>query len=117
MDKCGNTGLRLTETGQRWLEHVQACERLGQSMQAYALDHGLNVQSFYKWKSDLRRQGFLDGSPSPPEAVCFQKVEWSVTTASAGGFRVRLPNGLELEWDRTPDPEILPALIAAIGVH
>ena len=89
----------------------------GQSMRAYALDHGLNVQSFYKWKSDLGRQFFLDGGPSPPVAVRFQKVEWSTSTVSTGGFRVRLPNGLELEWDRTPDPETLPALIAAIGVH
>ena len=44
-------GARPTEREQIWLDHLRACRRLGQTVKAYAMAHGLSVSALYTARS------------------------------------------------------------------
>jgi hypothetical protein len=59
----------LSDKQRIWLKHVEGCALAGVSMRAYADRHGLDVQRFYVWKSQLKQLGVLaerDDQPLPP---------------------------------------------------
>jgi hypothetical protein len=49
----------LTQRQRYWLEHLQACEALGQKMSAYAAAQGLGARALYDAKKRLMQQGVL----------------------------------------------------------
>ena len=50
-------GSSLTPRQQFWAEHLRQCAERGQSLAAYAAEHGLKVGGLYEAKSQLRRHG------------------------------------------------------------
>jgi len=63
----------LTKTQQYRLEHWQHCHASGQSMGAYARDHGLSLRPFYYWGKQVRAWQ-VDKKPNLAPAVKFHPV-------------------------------------------
>ena len=62
-------GRGLTEKQRVWLKHVDDCAASGVSMRAYADRHGLDVQRFYVWKSQLKQLGVLAHDQAMPNDI------------------------------------------------
>ena len=119
----------LTEKQRTWLEHVERCAATGVSMRAYAERHGLDVQRFYVWKSQLKQLGLLAhdlampndiGQPPPPapspliraQVVSRSSVE-DQRQSTMCAARVTLANGIAIEVPPGVAPEALGRLIVA----
>ncbi len=59
----------LTERQRYWATHIEAAERGGDSLKAYADTHGLDVQSLYRAKSHLRSMGYDNGESVMPTTM------------------------------------------------
>jgi transposase-like protein len=107
----------LTSTQQFWLDHVAACAAAGVSMKAYAEQHGLNVQSFYGWKEQLKKRGLVSPAPSSTDANAMIPVAFvaSPQPRVVGGpaARISLANGITIEVPSGVSPEALVRLIGA----
>ena len=122
-------GRGLTEKQRTWLEHVERCAASGVSMRAYADRHGLDVQRFYVWKSQLKQLGVLahdlampndiDQPPRPAlspliraQVVSRPSVEGRQQSTMCAA-RVTLANGIAIEVPAGVAPEALVQLIAS----
>lgn len=88
-------GLSLTPRQRLWIEHLRQCAERGQSLSAYAAEHGLKLGSLYEAKSELRRRGIW---PTPsPRFVRVQPVRAAEAAPLPTVYRVSLPNGVVVE--------------------
>ena len=88
-------GSQLTPRQRFWVEHLRQCAKRGQSLSAYAAEHGLKVGSLYEAKSQLRRCGLC---PTPsPQFVRVQPVRPAEAPPLPTVYRVSLPNGVVVE--------------------
>ena len=78
-------------------------------MKAYAAVHGLELRSFYHWKSWLTRKGLFYQRVQTP---IFQKlkIERSITSC-----RLHLPNGARVEWNVPLTMDDLTLLVQTMG--
>lgn len=117
----------LTSTGKFWLEHIEACGAARVSMKAYAERHGLNLQSFYCWKGQLKKLGALSPSASSTDANSFTPVTLAASPErdskppavyGPGGpsARISLANGITIEVPTDISAEALGRLIRAAMV-
>ena len=111
------TGIGLTSTQQFWLDHIEACAAAGVSMKAYAERYGLNLQSFYGWKGQLKKLGAVSPAPSPTDANAMIPVSVAASSqprfALAPAARISLANGVAIEVPSGVSPEALARLIGA----
>ena len=91
-------GMRLTDRQRYWLEHIQACEASGRSVAAYAAEHGIEARAMYGGKKVLVRKGVLPRT----SVVRFQRAEM-ITVSSDSEWRIRLPNGVSVDFSGTVD--------------
>ena len=78
-----------------WIDHLRQCAERGQSLSAYAVEHGLKVGSLYEAKSQLRQRGLW---PVPaPQFVRVQPARPAEAAPLPTVFRVSLPNGVVVE--------------------
>lgn len=106
---------KLSSGQRRWLEHLRAWERSGESMKAYAARRGLSAQAFYQAATRLRAKGAAErraASRPPQRAVSFVEVgRASLRPEADWSWRVRLPGGAAFE-SRVPlEAEALGALL------
>ena len=87
---------------ERWRAHLAAARDQGVSIARYAREHGLSRFTLYaaqrQWRSEQRvaaRRSGRHGSSVVANASPFVRVEMA---APAALLRVRLPNGVELEF-------------------
>ena len=122
-------GRRLTEKQRIWLTHVERCTATGVSMRAYADQHGLDVQRFYVWKSQLKQLGVLahdlampNDIDQPPPPALSPLIRAQVVSRSSVedqrqstmcAARVTLANGIAIEVPPGVAPEALGRLIVA----
>lgn len=102
----------LTPTQRAWLQHVRACDEAGTTMQAYAAEHGLNLDAFYTAKGLLRRKGVL-ASTTRAERPRFARAR--VVEGRSGHCRLTLPSGLALEIGDGTDPAWVAELVGALS--
>jgi len=102
----------LTEKQQFWLEHVQACDKSGLSMKAYAHTNELSVGSFYTWKKTLRRKGVIADSQADAPQLFRKAVVVDSSHARASAL---LPSGLVLEFDDSTDPLWVARVLRALS--
>ncbi|MBU1700378.1 MAG: hypothetical protein KJ927_10275 [Candidatus Eisenbacteria bacterium] len=107
---------KLTEKQQYWLNHIETCERNGQTLKSYAIAQNLDVQPLYNWKTRLRAMGFLSHLNSESgreprsqstriqaktkfktEDVGFAAVRLAGHDERVFGIRIRFANGILLE--------------------
>ena len=122
-------GRELTYKQRTWLVHVEDCAASGVSMRAYADRHGLDVQRFYVWKSQLKQLGVLANDlampnaidePPPPalspliraKIVSRPSVE-DQRQSTLWAARVTLANGIAIDVPPGVAPEALGRLIAS----
>jgi hypothetical protein len=95
------TESRLTPGQRRWLRHLRAAERSGETIKDYAARHGLSVQSVYQAGKRLRRLGVIKPRVVRRlEAVAPSWVKAELPSARREGgaaWRMRLPNGWVFE--------------------
>ena len=94
----------LTENQKQQLEHINRCQEQGQSISAYAKAHGLKAQTLYQWRSLLRKKGHLSKTHRASPSSWIPVIP---ATRPHGRCLLRLPNGMELEWDPTVGMEWL----------
>ena len=110
---------KLTERERFWLRHHEACVASGGTAKAYAQAQGLSVQAFYQSRKRLRRQGKLAkvrmGAARPrraERAPRFARVA-TLRVAAATRYRVRLANGVLVEWEGRAEGSELEAVLRA----
>ncbi len=103
MPKIAATVLNTHE--QIWLDHLKRCRRERQSLADYARTHDLKITRFYAWKARLEARGLWTGKEPP---VSFLPV--SVLDTPAAGVRLKLPNGVALEFNQPLDAVLLTRL-------
>ena len=99
----------LTERQRHWQEHLQRCQAAGQSLRAYAAEHGLKVSTLYFYRKRLGRQSELPVTGSAAKAR-FVRAQVASTTLPC---RVHLRNGVTAEFGIS-DAQ-LPSLLAALN--
>jgi transposase len=121
----------LSQTVERRLAAIEACERRGESLKGYAERTGQSVAVFYEAKRAARRAGVL---PPPPgakprardrdahpatgrfvEAVAARSAGVATSTTGGVAWRLRLPGGVLLESTTELDAASLSQLVAALG--
>jgi hypothetical protein len=110
--KSGTAG--LTPRQQRWLGHLQACAKSGETVRAYAQRQGFSEHGMYQAAKELRKRGVLPPAPrrsKKRKSAAFVKVSPEVRPqALPRPWRVRLPNGVVLEGSGALGTELLEAL-------
>ena len=87
----------LTERQQYWLDHLQACEELGETTKAYAELHGLSVSMMYSWRKELTIRGVYSRQSSGSCSPRFDRVQVIESKIPTGTWRITLPNGVQIE--------------------
>ena len=99
----------LTDTQRRYLNHIQAADAAGQTLKAYAAEHGLSVAALYSHKATLRKRGHL-GADTPT----FTRVAL-MPAAGAAPLRICLTNGVVVEAPADMAPQQVAALCRDLG--
>jgi len=109
------TSGKLTERQQYWLEHIQACEELGETTKAYAELHGLSVSMMYSWRKELTIRGVYTRQTSGSHSPGFARVQVIESKVPTGTWRITLPNGVQIEFcgvvDGTTQTKLLESLV------
>ena len=85
----------LTPRQQFWAVHLRQAAEGGQSLAAYAAEHGLKVGGLYEAQSQLRRRGVWP--VAAPLFVRVQPPRASEAPSAPTVYRVSLPNGVVVE--------------------
>jgi transposase len=115
--------------GMHAMAHIEAAQREGKTLSAYAREHGLSKQHLYKVRRDMRARSAGSGKPritaeksSEPPGVdlAFVEVKVAATPASPLAPRARLwahlPNGVNVELLCTSgDVDLLMAMMDSLG--
>ena len=88
-------GSSLTPRQKFWAEHLRQCAERGQSLAAYAAEHGLKVGGLYEAKSQVRRRGLWPAAAS--RFVRVQPTRANEAPLLPTVYRVSLPNGVVVE--------------------
>ena len=91
----------------------KACAAAGVSMKTYAERHGLNLQSFYCWKGQLKKRGLLSPRTSSTETNAMVPVAFVAAPKPRPSARLSLANGITIEVPAGVSPEVLARLIGA----
>ncbi len=81
-----------TERQRYWQSHLEQCEAAGQSLRAYANEHGLKVSTLYFYRKRLRDLNHQP--PSRSSKPTFVRAQGASTTLPC---RVHLRNGVTVE--------------------
>ena len=104
----------LTERQRYWLEHLEACERSGETTKAYAKAHGLSPSMMYSWRKELTIRGVWSRRCGMSRPSTFDRVE-VVGEASPllSTWRIVLPNGVQIGFSGIVDEAGLAAVLGA----
>ncbi len=108
----------LTERDLEWKGHLEAVASRGVTAKAYAQEHGLSYHALYQAKKRLRKLGSWPSASTSLKRtpVSFARVAVSEQSAptTAGACRLRLAEGVTLEWEVTPSAEVLASVIGRV---
>ncbi len=115
-----------TQDASFWLSHLEAWQKTGRSMAAYARAHGLSSGSFYSWKKRLRLEGrwkdevvpdCKNGQESVKKPVFKRVSTYQEPKAPppdiSSDCRICLPNGVVIELSTALTPEALGCVMEA----
>jgi len=104
------SAVQLTKTQHYWKKHVIAGLQSSSTLQSYANQHGIKVQTLYDWKYRLNKIGALGNEMSAP--VAFQKVQIAPIDRSI--CIINLPNDFTVEWPVGAPSTTLGAILSEI---
>jgi hypothetical protein len=93
-----------TPRSQFWLDHINQQKTSKQTIKQYVLTHGLNLQSFYTWRSAFKIKPRKSSSKTKASPITFAKVVNADRPVLPTAMRIR-EAGLVMEFDETPSPE------------
>jgi len=102
--------LQLNKTQRYWKKHVIAGLQSNLTLQSYANQQGIKVQTLYDWKYRLNKIGALDDEVPAP--VVFQKIQVAPTGHST--CIINLPNGFTVEWPAEAPSAVLGAILSEV---
>ena len=109
----------LTARQQEWLGHVKACEEQGLGKTAYGQAHGIRPTRLYRWQCLLKQKGHLGGTAvkrkPTQEPTSWLPVVVKPPLQTQHRCQMRLPNGIELEWDQDYAVENLMQIVAGVS--
>lgn len=93
---------KLTRREQRYTEHAQRAQAQGLTLAQYCRESGVNVQSLYNAKRELRRKGALETvaqpkTNEPAKFIAVRVAHAAPSTAAGTVCRLRSANGWVLE--------------------
>ena len=106
---------------------LEACEKSGESVKAYAKRHGLSVDVLYQAKKEARRQGWipphrspnLARSAKPPKGGSTHFVKAVRRTeapfARSAAWRLHFPGGEVLESSTPLSADVVVLLLESLG--
>ncbi len=109
------------------LKQIEACEKSGESLKAYARRHGLSVDSLYQAKKEARRQGLIPpysrpstagmGKPSRTRPTRFVKAvrRTDAPDTRSAAWRLRFSGGEVLESSQPLSADVARLLLASLG--
>ena len=112
----------LTERDRFWLRHHAAYEAAGETVRAYARKHGLSEHALYQSRKRLRALGEWDRRAPAKRSVrarrkrptpAFVRAEVLPATGTTR-YRVRLANGVMLEWEGRADAAELKGVLSTL---
>lgn len=101
---------RLTEHQRKWLRRLQACEASGKRFSVYASEQGFPVRALYDAKKTLVNKGVLPRT----QQKRFQRVQ-TVPEAADTQWRIRLPNGVSVEFSGAVDDGSLATVLSTVA--
>ena len=101
---------RLTAHQRKWLGRLRSCEASGKSFTAYASEQGFPVRALYDAKKALVKKGVLPRT----RRNRFQRVQ-TEAVAVGSEWRVRLPNGVSVEFSGTVDSSSLSRVLNTVA--
>ncbi len=119
----------LSATLRKRLAQVEACEKSGKSLKAYAERRGLSVDTLYQAKKEARRQGLIpphrrvsaagaEESSAVVGSPRFVKVvRRAEADRQAAAWQLRFPGGEVLESNSALTPDFALCLIESLGRH
>lgn len=109
------------------LAQVRACEQSGETLKAYAAQHGISVHSLYQAKKQARKRGLLPAygtqkaraarpkrAPRPRFVEAIASPITPIDSAPALAWRLRLRSGDVLESSTPLDADVTLRLIEAL---
>ena len=97
-----------TSPSSDWRTHLEALARSGQSVPAYAAEHGIKADTLYRWR---RRHRAQPESEAPARSPRLLPVSVEVTPTC----ELLLPDGRRLRFPATLPAATLRAWLAALG--
>jgi hypothetical protein len=94
-----NVESKLTSRQRFWLRHLRACDAAGKTIKEYATRKGLSPHGLYGARKRIRTPGVSADSANAGRDASFAKVMAREAPPEVGRCRVRLPNGMVMEWD------------------
>ncbi len=111
------------------LEQIEACEKSGESLKAYARRHGLSVDALYQAKKVARRQGLIapyhhqgtgraKGSSASSPSRFVKAIRRTDAPGSQGtAWRLRFSGGEVLESSTPLSTDVVRLLLDTLGRH
>ena len=111
------------------LKQIEACEKSGESLKAYAHRHGLSVDALYQAKKEGRRQGLIPPYPRPSRGRArgslaarhsrFVKAirRTDAPASQSTAWRLRFSSGEVLECDAPLSADVARLLLDTLGRH
>jgi hypothetical protein len=97
---------QLSKRDQFWNNHIEAFLDSGLIQKDYCKKHGINHKSFSVRKSEyFKRQRHLEGQDK------------FIPLTSPVSIKIKLSNGAELSFDKTPDPSWIGAILKEMDSH
>jgi hypothetical protein len=116
MDKMKHPQV-LTSKQQQWLRHLQDCQAQGQCKTAYGRAHGIKPKRLYQWQWLLKQKGYLGAAPVKRKQTqsAWLPVVIKQPFQAKSRCQIRLPNGIELEWDHDYAVESLIQIVTGVS--
>ena len=105
----------LSERQQYWLDHLEACERTGQTTKAYAQAHGLSISMMYSWRKKLVHRGILSRCSGTSLAKGFARVQVVDTQSPASEWNIVLLNGVQIGISGAVDEASLSTVLGVVS--
>lgn len=103
----------------RWLPHLEAAERAGLSLSAYARQHGLSRHTLYvarkQWRTQNQPATPMTSAPVTPQRFIAVHAAAAVSRSTPAALEVRLSGGVALAFAELPDRAWLAPLLQALA--
>ena len=107
------------------LEQIEACEKSGESLKAYARRHGLSVDALYQAKKEARRQGLIPAYRRPNTSEMRKRstespsrfvkvVRRTEASAQCTAWRLRFAGGEVLESSQPLSADVAVLLLESL---